>query len=419
MVVDKFSGWKVVAGCFLLMFFGMAVVINTSALFMSPITTEFGFSTASYSIINLISSLTGAIAAVILAPKMQKGNMKLIMVIASCFAAITYATMGFCSELWQFILVFGACNFAVGGISQLSVSMLITSWFQDKRSIAMSIAFSGAGLGGAIWAMLFSGIIENYGWRYCYYIGAGIVVVFATISILLFIKKTPAECGQTPYVNKAGKAVEGVKKEIWFGLAKKEAVKTTSFGMLIAVMLLLGFLAAGVATHSVNYLGGIGWGTAEAGSVLSVFNIVLVLGMFLGGVLFEKIGVKGGTFISVIFAIIGITSLIFAEIKVFGYLYAIFFALAMMLPKMLPAIITSTVFGVKDYGSMYSYLNIFFLVGASLGSVITGIINQTAGYAVAWITYIICAALLFVFTYLALATSKKLRDQYPNPAAAS
>ena len=173
---SKFLGWKVVAGCFCLMLFATAVIGNTSALFMEPICSEFGFKTANYSVITLIGSLTGAISAIILAPKMQEGNIKKILISCALVAGVSYSTMGLCTQLWQFFLVFGICNFALGGLSQLPVSLLITKWFEDKRSIAMSIAFSGTGFGGTFWSLVFGKIIVTSGWKYCYFLG-GIVCI--------------------------------------------------------------------------------------------------------------------------------------------------------------------------------------------------------------------------------------------------
>lgn len=407
----NFSGWFVVLGCFLLMLFSTSLVSGTAALFMAPISAEFGFKTAEYSIINLIASFTGAISAIILAPLMQKGNMKKIMLLCVLVASVTYASIGFSSKLWHFFLVSGICNFALAGLSQLPISMLVTNWFIDKRSIAIGIAFSGGGLGGAVWSALFGNIIKTGDWRICYFLGGGVIFLFAGIIILVFIKKSPSMYDQEPYVDDNTSKTD--KKNVWFGVDKKLAVKTISFLFLVLAMFFLGTISAGVATHSINYLVSIGWEIDKASIILSIYSLTSIMAMFMGGIIFDKIGTRNATLISVLFTIIALFSLIMAKNTVFAYVYAITFALAMMLPRILPAIITSEVFGVKDYPSIYSYLNIFFLLGCALGSVITGIINDAVGYRVAWFMYIVFAIFLFIFTYGAILTSKKLKEKYP------
>lgn len=60
--------------------------------------------------------------------------------------------------------------------------------------------------------------------------------------------------------------------------------------------------------------------------------------------------------------------------------YSIFFAIAMFLPKVLPSVLMSKVFGTKEYGAIYAFANLFFLIGAAFGSVLTSIIQGIVGY---------------------------------------
>ncbi|MEG1778758.1 MAG: MFS transporter, partial [Oscillospiraceae bacterium] len=175
----KFSGWSVLVGCACLMFFGNAIIAGTTSLFMAPICQSLSFDVAAYSVILLISSLAAAVSSMILAPYMQKGNMKMIMLACAIIAAVSYAGMGLCTQLWQFYLLFGICNLGYGAITQLPVAMLITAWFDDKRSVAMSIGFVGNSFGTSIWAILFSSIMakDPMGWTNCYFLGGVIILV--------------------------------------------------------------------------------------------------------------------------------------------------------------------------------------------------------------------------------------------------
>ncbi|MEG1778757.1 MAG: MFS transporter [Oscillospiraceae bacterium] len=419
----KFSGWYVLIGCFLLMFIGNAIIAGTTALFMAPICKTFAFDPASYSVVTLIGSLGSAISATLLAPKMQKGNMKMIIFVCMVISAVCFAAMGLCTQLWQFYLVFGICNLGFGGVAQLPVAMLITMWFDDKRSIAMSIAFAGNGLGTAIWAMVFSKIIASgpMGWVTCYYLGGAIVLVVGCAVSLLLIKNAPQSYGQMPYRVDDSKKTEAQKaaskpRDNWEGVSKGVAFKSVGFFALVALILLLGCAVTGVATHVVNYLVTLGWETTKAGSVLSVFSLVGIVGLILGGFLFEKLGARNGIMIACVFYVLGIGSLFFASNVVFGYCYAVFFALGGMMPRLVPALLTSTVFGTKDYASIYAILNLFFLVGCSLGAVLTGVIYNVAGYSAAWLTYIIFTVLIAGCAIVALIDGKRLRAKYPNAA---
>lgn len=420
---QKFSGWSVVLGCFLLSFFAVAVISGTSALFMAPICQELGFDIASYSVINLISSLTNAVGAMVLAEKMQKGNMKNIMIGCAVLAAACFAVLGLCNQLWQFFVLFGLCNIGLSGIANLPVSLLVTAWFKDNRSIAMSVAFSGEGIGSAVWAIIFGKIMSAPGgWRTCYYIGGAVVLIISILSVIFFIKKDPASYGQEAYVNlntKQKSEADNKPQDTWQGVEKKAAFKSMPFVMVVLIMLFLGCLAAGVATHVVNFLVSEGFEMTAASAVVSIFSLVSVFGIFVGGVIFEKLGLIGGVLFSTVSGIIGLIGLLLSSSNpMFVYLYSVGFALCMLMARLLPALLTSAVFGVKDYGAIYSFINLFFLVGAALGSVLTGVIGDIAGYRAAWILYAVFCALIFVCTVAAISGGKKLRAQYPYPTEA-
>ncbi|MEG1779633.1 MAG: MFS transporter, partial [Oscillospiraceae bacterium] len=222
-------------------------------------------------------------------------------------------------------------------------------------------------------AMLFSKIIAGSanGWAQCYFVGGIIILVVGCAITLLLVKKAPQLYGQTPYIQESSKSTETQKdaatRDDWEGVSKGVAFKSVGFFALAALILLLGCAVTGVTSHVLNYLVTLGWTTTEAGNVFSVFSLLGIIGLLAGGVLFEKVGPRNGIIIACGFYIIGIGSLLFAQNPIFGYVYAVFFALGGMMPRLVPTLLTSVVFGTKDYASIYAILNMVFLVGCSFG----------------------------------------------------
>lgn len=412
---EKFSGWSVVFGCFLLQFLGTGMVTGTVALFMAPITTEFGFDTGSYSMIFLVSSLTAAAGAMWFGPRLQKGNARRILMISTMIAGILYFLLGLCTQLWHFIAVWGVLSFVFAGVSHVAVAIIITPWFEYKRSIAMSIGFSGVGLGTSVWSLIWGRIIADYRWEYAYFIGGIIVAVVTTLVIFIFIKKNPESYNQSPLRAKTSRLEDGEQlAEVWEGVERKVAIKTLPFAMIVISVLGVGWLAAGVATHAVNYLIGIGWSTTASANIQSLFGVVSIFAIILGGILFDKLGFRNGTVISLGFAMVGLISLMLSSNHIFGYLYAISYGLSLSLPRLMPAMFVSEVFGKKDYGSIYSLVNFVFLMGCAIGSVLTGVINDNFGYKTVWTILIIISVITSISVIIAIKNSKRLREEYPN-----
>ena len=136
----KFKGWGVLAAAFIMSFIPTGIMSNCFSLYMAPVCENLGFSTTSWSMVNLIASFASAIGAMIIAGMYQKKNMKITMVIVTAGTCICWFVATLCTAIWQFYLVFALSNIFMAGLTQLPISMLVTAWFEDKRATMMSIA---------------------------------------------------------------------------------------------------------------------------------------------------------------------------------------------------------------------------------------------------------------------------------------
>ena len=412
----QFKGWGILVAAFIMSFIPTAVLNNCFALYMNPVCTDLGIAVGSWSLVNLIASLTSAIGAMIVAGWYQKKNMKVMMCVCTIGTAACFAIATFCTKVWQFYLVFGIENIFLAGLTQLPISMLVTAWFEAKRSTMMSIAMAGGGLGGLVWSPILSGMMAKAadGWKDAMMFSAILTLVVMCATALFPVKRSPQEYGTEAYgagtVSNDGAAAAPA----WLGVSKQTAKKSSAWKASIGVVMLIGALASGVTTHVPNFIAIIA-DKGMSGTILSVYSLVSIVGMLGGGVLMDKLGIKKTTLIAVILVCIGLVCLVLASTNpIIAYGYCIFFAVAMCLPKLLPAILFSEVFGVKDYGSIYANLNLFFLIGAALGSVLTSILMGIMGYALTWIVYIVFAILMYLCVAGALKGGQKLKEEYPN-----
>ena len=418
----QFKGWGVLAAALIFSFIPTAIMNNCFALYMNPVCSAFGFDAASWSVVNLISSFASAFGAMAIAGLYQKKNMKLILIINSIGVGLCYLVATYCSALWQFYVVFGVANVFLAGLTQLPVSMLITAWFEDRRSTMMSIAFAGTGIGAAIWSPVLNSIISSSaeGWKSAMlYSGIFVTVVMILVALFL-VKRSPAEYGTEPYRTSGDKkddAEQAKKSAAWIGVSKKTATKSKAWIAVIGTVMLVGALASGVTTHVPNFATEMANDGGKLGSLLlSAYSIFSTISFFGGGALMDKIGIKKTSLLAVCAIIVGLATLALAsvlQIPVLAYGYCAF-AIAMCLPRVIPAVIVSTVFGTKDYAGIFALSNLFFLIGAALGSVLTGILANIGGYAVAWIFYMVVAVLFFLCIAAALRGGEKLKAQYPE-----
>lgn len=416
----QFKGWGILVAAFIMSFIPTAVLNNCFALYMNPVCADLGFSTGSWSLVNLIASLTSAIGGIIVAGWYQKKNMKIMMCVCTIGTAACFFVATLCTQLWQFYIVFGVENIFLAGLTQLPISMLVTAWFEAKRSTMMSIAMAGGGVGGLIWSPILSKMIaaSSTGWKTAMIFSAGLTLVVMLFTALVLVKRSPAEYGTEAYGAGTTSEDAAAAAPAWIGVSQATAKKNKAWKACIGVVMLVGALASGVTTHVPNFITTIAQdGGVFQGTVLSIYSLVTIAGMVGGGVVMDKFGIKKTVLIAVVLVAIGlgcVAGVGFTGNLTLAYGYCIFFAAAMCLPKLLPAILFSEVFGVKDYGSIYAKLNLFFLIGAALGSVLTSILAGILGYALTWIVYIVFAVLMYLCVVTALKGGAEMREMYPN-----
>ena len=101
-------------------------------------------------------------------------------------------------EPWQLYLTLGAL--VGGGVNLLAYtgqSLYLTNWFVRRRGLALSIAFSGVGVGSVTILPWLQTLIANSGWRTaCWSLGLLLVGILAPLNLLL--RRRPGDLGLEP-----------------------------------------------------------------------------------------------------------------------------------------------------------------------------------------------------------------------------
>ena len=142
-----FYGWLLVAIGFVTMAVGVNARTAFSLLF-PPILDEFGWDRGVTAGIFSFGFLVSALVTPFVGRLMDRRGPRLVVELGVVLmaAGLLLATAG--SRAWQLYLTLGAL--VGGGINCLAYtgqSLYLTNWFVRRRGLALSIAFSGVGVG--------------------------------------------------------------------------------------------------------------------------------------------------------------------------------------------------------------------------------------------------------------------------------
>lgn len=184
------------------------------------------------------------------------------------------------------------------GVVMACCSKVISENFEQKdRGIAFGILLIGPTVGLTLANQIGAAVLTAYDWQTAFRV-VGYIAIAVAVILFIFIKNTKAE---TP----------GEKVTLLTGI--KYVLSTRNLIFLCLAGFLYMFLNLGVSTWANAYLGSIGYDTAQAAGIMSIYSIGGILGSLLTGVIVKK------TNISVKYYLIGVYLLIAAVTLIFGF----------------------------------------------------------------------------------------------------
>ena len=406
-----FYGWIIIGCLFLIAMFPMVFYSTFFSYYQMPISTEFGCTYAEFSVANVMSTIASILFSLTLASKLGKGNLRLYMLIGGIIGSAALVVQSYVTAIWQLYITFFIVNFAFAAITYVPINILISQWFVDKKALVTSIVFTGSGVGGMVFSGMFAKVLADYGWRNGFRLTALICIITVLINFI-FIRKTPAEKGQEPYRLKNAQAHQAAAgAPVWAGLSKGEAVKTVPFYFYAGALICCGIVAAGVFTQVPTFLTENGVNYA---AVMAVVSGAGILGKLVIGPIIDKIGIKKGSILTCVLAVISLVCL--ALVPEFGagtaYAMAVIMPFGSCITALAPPLLTGQIFGYKDYGGIYGLGNSCFMAGCMIGPMLSsGIRTATGSYFAAWVACMVVYVLLALCVNLAINTGKKLKPE--------
>lgn len=354
-----FYGWYVVVGCVLLMALVYAPQISCASLFIKPITEELGFFRSSYTLVSAISALVGVLLAPFIGKLMASKRMHLILVVSVAGASISYGMYSVASSLPVFYIIAVFVGVFLVGSIIIPISIVLTNWFHKQRGLAISIAMAGSGVGGAVLSPIIGRLITNYGWRHTYVILAAVMFCVLVPVCAFVIRQRPEDKGLKPYGY--GEDLTSKKNETsepeW-NVTLAELRKMPLFWAFIAGIALI-VITGSIISHIPSALVDAGYSMEKASSIASLYLAIAVPGKLILGHVFDRYGAKSGILFGNIAFLLSVAALLFIQHEPILYLMPVLFGFGTCIGTVDASVLTSKLFGTKNYASTYGFVTMF------------------------------------------------------------
>jgi len=381
-------------------------------IFFKPLAEDFGWTRAMTAGAFSLCGLFQGFLFIVTGRINDRFGPRILLMVCGSILGIGYFLMSRIEVLWQFYLVYGvivAIGMSGGLVPMLST---VSRWFVKRRGLVTGIASGGVGLGLVIVPSLSNWLISNYNWRDSYVI-IGVATFVFLFSAALFLKRDPAQMGQSPYGEAeitGGKTVS----QTW-GLSLKEALGTVQFWQLFLVSVCFGYYVLTVLTHLVPHTTDLGVSPAQAVAFVAIIGLTDVVSRIMGGIVADRVGFKVTYQAFWGLAIVTFLVLLVAREVWQFYLFAVLFGLTYGAKVALQSLSAAELLGLKSHGVMLGAQVFAGFLGGAIGPVVSGyIFDITGGYELAFIICAIIAVVGFVVISLVRPIKVKGKDIIPG-----
>ncbi|MBC7099333.1 OFA family MFS transporter [Candidatus Bipolaricaulota bacterium] len=366
-------------------------VIYAWSVFLKPLMSEFGWTTAETSLAFTILLLTFAFVMIPAGRLNDKIGPRKVASAGGLLLGLGFFLASFTSSLPWLYLTYGFIAGAGVALAYVTPIATCVKWFPDKKGLITGIIICGFGLSSAFLAPLATYLISTIGWKTAFQL-LGITFLLVAVGGAQGLRVPPS--GWCPEGWKASDQAKAapVHEYNW-----QQMLRTKEFWMIWLMYTFGTTSGLGVIGHVAKFAQETGMEILLASLAVSVLAIFNGLGRISWGGISDRIGwAKAMTIMFIIqaatmFLLIGTSGIsLFVAVAVVGFCFG---GNLSMFPSA-----TANLFGTKYYGINYGFVFTAYGIGGVLGPYLSGyIFDLTKSYFWAFqIAGILCAVAVVI-----------------------
>jgi MFS family permease len=368
----RYPGWRVVLACFLVALFIFGFGLYGHAVYLAELQRLHGWSTGLISTASTLSFLLGSLLAAFTNDAMVRiGAGRLLLCGVFALAAST-TLLAFAETPWQLYAayIFLACGWM--GMGTVVIATIVSSWFDRRRGLAISIAFNGATCGGIIIAPTLVVLTGAIGFTRA-------MLTMTAVMILILVPVVIGLVGVSPANQFFDQGKPGA------ALSRRKLLRNFGFWTITAPFALALLAQVGFIVHQIALLEP-AMGRALAALAVAVTTTMAVIGRLCLGLVVDRLDPRAATAVSLVtqaaalFAIAQTTdtAVLFGACAVYG------FSIGNLIT--LPPLIIHREFEPADFGTVLGLSTAVCGIVSAFGPAIVGFIRgATGGYTAALI----------------------------------
>lgn len=418
-----YYGWIVVAASSTVVFARMAPAITTLTVLIFPMSQQLGWSRT----VIAGSVSAGAIASLVLSPvvgwAIDRFGARPVLVISVLGLGMAMTSLAWATIPLTFYIAFAAGRVVFHTSAPIGSSTVASRWFIKKRGRAIGMIFLFGAVGGIVYTMVASLVVESYGLKATWIVIGILVLAISVAPSLFLVAERPEDIGLLPDGDEqkdvpaksdlsATSDISALRQTDEDSWTLHDAVRTRSFWLLVAMGFTTFFVHTSIGVHMGAYFRDIGLSATSAALAVSVSWTSSAICSVSWGWITDRVQVRYA-YCGMFLVQAGSTLyLILADGTVGVFLAAGFFGIVSAGSNVVPSVMYANYFGRSSLGKIRGLGEVGVLLGQATGPVIAGVLFELRGsYSMIFTVFVVLA---FACSLLVLQAKPPMRRRVPS-----
>ncbi len=357
-------GWVIVGAGALMGCVAIGAMFSL-AVFLQPMSDATGWSRTGISSAMTLDFLTMGIAAFGWGALTDRFGPRIVVLSGAILLGLGLALASRATSLLEFQIIYGVLVGVAAGAVFAPMIAAVTGWFEERRSLAVSLVSAGMGVAPMTVSPFASWLIGSYDWRTAL-LAIAIMSWVLLVPAALLVRRAPSA------LSAAGMPAEGGE-----GMTVAQALRSPQFIVLAMTFFFCCAAHSGPIFHTVSYALTCGLSAMTAVTIYSVEGLAGLGGRILFGLLGDRFGARRIVVLGLMVQALGAGGYYFTrEIGEF-YAVAILFGMAYGGVMPLYAVIAREYFPMRIMGTVFGAAAMISSLGMALGPAVGGWIFDT------------------------------------------
>jgi len=329
------------------------ILNNIISLHLIPVTEDLGISRGSFSLAFSIRSLVGFFSTLFSGVFFVKYGYRKLASIFLFVAAGAFVLLGSSQNFLMLSLASAILGLGEGFCTTAAASRMINTWFHSHQGMILGLVTASTGLGGSLFSVVLSKVIEAGSWRSSYYLSALLIGITAII-IALCARNRPGDLGLLPFGagKLQSKKARKPSKDHWPGYDPKAVMRKPTFYLMIVVVFFSCVCTYAAFSFVAPHFQDCGMSATDAASVQSIMLLSLAAAKFICGSLSDVLGAKFINMFCMLCGSIGLVLLTMVDGMSMAIIACVFFSLGTVMTTITVPLLSSSLFGYKPQGAI-------------------------------------------------------------------